>query len=59
MFRHTLQAKTCLAANSRVRDADMAAEMMRLTQSNVLQQAATSMLAQANQAPQAILQLLG
>jgi len=47
------------AANSRIRDADMAAEMMRLTQANVLQQAATSMLAQANQAPQSILQLLG
>jgi flagellin len=47
------------AAESRVRDADMALEMMRLTQANVLQQAATAMLAQANQAPQAILQLLG
>jgi flagellin len=47
------------AANSRIRDADMALEMMRLTQANVLQQAATSMLAQANQAPQQILQLLG
>ena len=46
-------------ANSRIRDADMASEMMRLTQSNVLQQAAISMLAQANQAPQSILQLLG
>jgi len=47
------------AAESRIRDADMAAEMMRLTQVGVLQQAATSMLAQANQAPQSILQLLG
>jgi flagellin len=47
------------AANSRIRDADMAREMMRFTQTNVLQQAATSMLAQANQAPQSILQLLG
>jgi len=47
------------AANSRIRDTDMAAEMMRLTQANVLQQAATAMLAQGNQAPQAILQLLG
>jgi flagellin len=47
------------AANSRIRDADMAREMMRLTQMNVLQQAATSMLAQANQMPQMILQLLG
>jgi flagellin len=47
------------ASESRIRDADMAAEMMRLTQANVLQQAATAMLAQANQAPQSILQLLG
>jgi len=47
------------AANSRVRDADMAREMMTLTQANVLQQAAISMLAQANQAPQSVLQLLG
>jgi flagellin len=47
------------AANSRIRDADMALEMMRLTQSNVLQQAATAMLAQANQSPQSVLQLLG
>ena len=47
------------AAESRIRDADMAREMMRFTQSNVLQQAAISMLAQANQAPQSILQLLG
>ena len=46
-------------ANSRIRDADMALEMMELTQANVLQQAAVSMLAQANQAPQAVLQLLG
>jgi len=47
------------AANSRIRDADMAREMMTLTQANVLQQAAISMLAQANQAPQSVLQLLG
>ncbi|MCL2400049.1 MAG: flagellin, partial [Defluviitaleaceae bacterium] len=47
------------AAESRIRDADMAQEMMRLTQANVLQQAAISMLAQANQAPQSVLQLLG
>ena len=46
------------AAESRIRDADMAKEMMRLTQANVLQQAAISMLAQANQAPQSVLQLL-
>jgi flagellin len=36
----------------------MAKEMMSLTQANVLQQAATSMLAQANQAPNQVLQLL-
>jgi len=47
------------AAESRIRDADMALEMMRLTQANVLQQAATAMLAQGNQAPQNVLQLLG
>ena len=46
------------AANSRIRDADMAREMMSLTQANVLQQAAISMLAQGNQAPQNVLQLL-
>lgn len=46
------------SANSRIRDADMAREMMRLTQANVLQQAATAMLSQGNQAPQSILQLL-
>jgi len=47
------------AAESRIRDTDMAKEMMTLTKANVLQQAATSMLAQANQAPQNVLQLLG
>jgi flagellin len=47
------------AAESRIRDTDMAKEMMKFTQSNVLQQAAISMLAQANQGPQSILQLLG
>jgi flagellin-like hook-associated protein FlgL len=47
------------ASESRIRDADMALEMMRLTAANVLQQAATAMLAQANQAPQTVLQLLG
>lgn len=46
------------AAESRIRDTDMAKEMMNLTKSNVLQQASTSMLAQANQAPQNVLQLL-
>ena len=47
------------AANSRIRDTDMAAEMMQFTQANVLQQAGMSMLAQANMAPNNVLQLLG
>jgi flagellin len=45
-------------ANSRIRDTDMAKEMMAYTQSNVLTQAAQSMLAQANTQPQNVLQLL-
>jgi flagellin-like hook-associated protein FlgL len=54
-----ISSENLSAANSRIRDADMAREMMQLTQANVLQQAAISMLAQANQAPQSVLQLLG
>jgi flagellin len=46
------------AAESRVRDVDMAKEMMNFSKSNILQQAAQAMLAQANQAPQGVLQLL-
>ncbi|MCL1997819.1 MAG: hypothetical protein FWG65_03540 [Turicibacter sp.] len=46
------------AANSRIRDADMALEMMRLTQENFLNEAASLVLAQANQMPQVVLQLL-
>jgi len=46
------------AAESRVRDVDMAKEMMSFTKNNILQQAATAMLAQANQQPQGVLQLL-
>lgn len=46
------------SAESRVRDVDMAAEMMEFTKMNILSQAAQAMLAQANQAPQGILQLL-
>jgi flagellin-like hook-associated protein FlgL len=53
-----IAAENLSASKSRIRDADMAAEMMRLTRANVLQQAAVAMLAQANTAPQAILQLL-
>ncbi|HHU74272.1 MAG TPA: flagellin, partial [Clostridiales bacterium] len=46
------------AAESRIRDVDMAKEMMEFTKNSILQQAAQSMLAQANQAPQGVLQLL-
>jgi flagellin len=47
------------AAESRIRDVDMAQEIMAFTKNNILQQAATAMLAQANMAPQSVLQLLG
>ena len=47
------------ASESRIRDVDMAKEMMEFTKQNILSQAATSMLAQANMAPQNVLQLLG
>ncbi|MEM5011165.1 flagellin [Niallia taxi] len=46
------------AAESRVRDVDMAKEMMNQTKNSILSQAAQSMLAQANQQPQGVLQLL-
>jgi flagellin len=46
------------ASESRIRDVDMAAEMTKFTKLNILQQAGTSMLAQANQAPQGVLSLL-
>lgn len=46
-------------AESGIRDTDMASEMLNYTKYNILQQAAQSMLAQANQQPQSILQLLG
>ena len=46
------------AAESRIRDVDMAKEMMNFSKNNILQQAAQSMLAQANQQPQGVLQLL-
>ncbi len=53
-----ISSENLSASESRIRDADMAKEMMDLTKANVLQQAAMSMLAQSNQAPQNILQLL-
>ncbi|WP_061996670.1 flagellin [Clostridium sp. ATCC 25772] len=46
------------AAESRIRDVDMAKEMMTFSKNNILQQAAQAMLAQANQQPQGVLQLL-
>ena len=46
------------AAESRIRDVDMAKEMMEFTKNNILTQAAQAMLAQSNQAPQGVLQLL-
>lgn len=47
------------AAESRIRDVDMAAEMVNFTKNQILLQAGTAMLAQANAKPQAVLQLLG
>jgi flagellin len=51
-------AENLTASESRVRDVDMAAEMMTFTKNNILSQAAQAMLAQANQQPQGVLQLL-
>ena len=47
------------AAESRIRDTDMASEMVEYSKNNILQQAGQSMLAQANQANQGVLSLLG
>lgn len=52
-------AENLQAAESRIRDVDMAYEMMTFTKYQILQQASTAMLAQANLAPQSVLQLLG
>jgi flagellin len=62
-LEHTIRnldtsAENLQASESRIRDVDMAKEMMEFTKQNILQQAATAMLAQANQAPQSVLQLL-
>jgi len=48
-----------MAAESTIRDADMAAEVSQMTKFQILQQAGTAVLAQANSAPQSILSLLG
>ncbi|MCL1878061.1 MAG: hypothetical protein FWF80_04320 [Defluviitaleaceae bacterium] len=53
-----ISSENLSAAESRIRDTDMALEMMRFTAAQVLQQAGVSMLAQANQLPASILQLL-
>ena len=55
----TTTSENLTEAESAIRDTDMASEMMNYTKFNILQQAAQSMLAQANQQPQSILQLLG
>jgi flagellin len=62
-LEHTLSVQAAyqenlVAAESRIRDVDMAEEMTKLTKDQILQQAGTAMLAQANQAPQAVLSLL-
>lgn len=51
-------AENLQASESRIRDLDMAKEMMSYTKTNILSQAAQAMLAQANQAPQSVVQLL-
>ncbi len=62
-LEHTIKnldnaAENLQAAESRIRDVDMAKEMMEYTKQSILNQAATAMLAQANQVPQNVLQLL-
>jgi flagellin len=53
------QAENVQASESRIRDADMAREMTTFTRNNILFQASTAMLAQANALPQTVLQLIG
>ncbi len=62
-FEHTVNnlnvaVENLSASESRIRDTDMASEMMNFTRSQILSQAGTAMLAQANQAPQGVLALL-
>lgn len=62
-FEHTINSvnvavENLSASESRIRDTDMASEMMSFTRSQILSQAGTAMLAQANQAPQSVLKLL-
>lgn len=53
-----VSSENLAAAESRIRDTDMAAEMVKYTAANILSQAGTAMLAQANQSNQGVLQLL-
>jgi flagellin len=62
-FEHTINnlnvaVENLTASESRIRDTDMAAEMVSFTKNQILSQAGTAMLAQANSAPQGVLQLL-
>ncbi len=54
----SVQTENITAAESRIRDVDMTKEMMAYTKNNILVQSAQAMLAQANQVPQGVLQLL-
>jgi len=54
----SVTSENMTAAESRIRDVDMAKEMMNYTKNNILVQASQAMLAQANQVPQGVLQLL-
>lgn len=54
----SVTSENMTSAESRIRDVDMASEMMEYTKNNILTQASQSMLAQANQIPQGVLQLL-
>ncbi|MGN6612424.1 MAG: flagellin, partial [Angustibacter sp.] len=62
-FEHTINnlnvaVENLSASESRIRDTDMAQEMVQFTRNQILTQAGTAMLGQANQAPQSVLQLL-
>jgi flagellin len=54
----SVAAENMAASESRIRDLDVASEMVNFTKSQILQQAGTAILAQANQAPQSVLSLL-
>jgi flagellin len=56
--RLNLTSENLQAAESRIRDADMASEMIDFTRNQILQQSGTAMLSQANQSPQSVLSLL-